>query len=184
VSVTNIAQGGNQIIQLLGLKDVQARLKTIQDACARDDAGQVTADAAAIVEDEITRQAEAQNVPRQALEDIYIYVRRPPGEGPDLVTSLAGLRKKGRASNAHGYVTWYASSQVGSFDKSSRTRRKGKVLRIRGTKIGENLATMWEFGTTKSPAKPFFRPAIAAVRASVLNVLASGYQAILDKYSA
>ncbi len=185
MSVVNIAQGGNKTLEILGLKEIQANIKKIADACVEDEAAQVTADAAGVARDEIYSQAAAQNVPKRALQDIYIYIRQPNGTGKQTsVASLAGLRKRGRASDAHGYVTWYASKQKGAFDKTEHTKRKGKSLRIQGTKIGENLATMWEFGTTKMQARPFFRPAISAVRNSVLQIIADGYKAILDRHSA
>lgn len=186
MSVVNISQGGNKLVQVLGLKDIQARIKAIADASVRDEASEVVGTAAAAVRDSIYSHAEAQNVPHEALEDIYMYVRQPGGEGKrDSIAALAGLRKAGRRLDAHGYVTWFAGKQRGAFDKTTN-RKKGAVLVVPGSgrKIGENLGTMWEFGTTKMAARPFFRPAIAAVRSTVLSIIADGYKAILERHSA
>lgn len=187
MSIVNISQGGNKYVQVLGLKEIQERLKTIADACVREEAAEVVGDAAAVVRDAIYSEAQSQNVPHRALQDIYIYTRQPGGEGRrDSIAALAGLRKAGRHLDAHGYVTWNAGKQVGRFDKTSRSHRKRAVLVVPGSgkKIGENLATMWEFGTTKQQAKPFFRRAISAVRPTVLGIIAEGYKAIFERRAA
>lgn len=193
MAVTNIAQGANKSIAFLGLKEMQAKLKVIRTAMVSDEAGAVATAGAQVVSDQIVANAEAVNLPHDALLDVYVYGRQPEGEGRSLsVSALAGLRKAGRNKDAHGYRTWYPRNQVGNFPKANRTRKKGGTLVLPGTtnksgglqKIGENLATMWEFGTTKFAARPFFRPAIAAVRNNVLSVLADGYRAILEKYAA
>lgn len=185
MSVVNISQGGNKLIQLLGLKDIQDRMKAISDAVVRDEAAEVVGDAAGVVRDAIYSNASAQNVPHRALDDIYIYTRQPNGQGKrDSIAALAGLRKKGRHGDAHGYVTWLANKQRGGFEKKSH-RKHGASLSLPGTKrIGENLATMWEFGTTKMRARPFFRTAISSVRGNVLAIIANGYKAILERHSA
>lgn len=187
MSVVNISQGGNKLIQVLGLKEIQGRMKAISDAVVRDEAGEVVGNAAAVVRDAIYASAESQNVPHRALEDIYLYIRQPNGQGKrDSIAALAGLRKKGRRADAHGYVTWFAGLQRGSFDKTNRTRRKrgADFVPASGRRIGENLATMWEFGTTKMRARPFFRTAISSVRGTVLAIIADGYKAILERHSA
>lgn len=187
MSVVNISQGGNKLVQVLGLKDIQARIKAIADASVRDEAAEVVGNAAAAARDAIYAHAEAQNVPHLALEDVYLYTRQPSGEGKrDSVAALAGVRKAGRHFDAHGYVTWFASMQRGKFDKTSRTNRKksSPFVPTAGKRIGESLATMWEFGTTKMRARPFFRPAITSVRSTALSIIADGYRAILERHSA
>lgn len=186
MSIVNISQGGNKLIQVLGLKDIQARMRVISDAMVRDEAAAVVGNAAVATRDAIYSYAEAAGIPKDALEDVYVYTRQPGGAGKrDSIAALAGLKKMGNPL-AQGYTTWYAGKQTGQFEKTSRSRKRRGILVVpgKGTKIGENKATMFEFGTTKMQAKPFFRPAISAIRGTVLQIIADGYKAILEAHAA
>lgn len=187
MSVTNIAQGGNKVVQVLGLKEMQAKIREISDAFVRDEAAHIMGQAADIVVDQARSNAQAANMPKRALDDFYTYERQPNADlAKNQVTALAGLRKHGR-KGARGYVTWFASTQsAGGRDKTNYAKRRRDRARLvlQGTKIGENLATMWEFGTAKMPARPWFRPAVQQVRSAVLTTIANGYRAILERHSA
>lgn len=189
MSVTNIAQGGNRVVQVLGLKEVQAKVREIADAFVKEEAARIMGQAAEIVVDQARSNAQAANIPHEAMDDFYVYERQFDVDRRlprDSVTALAGLRKHGR-KGARAYVKWFASTQASAGrDKTNRGKRRRDrfKLTMKGTQIGENLATMWEFGTSKMPARPFFRPAIQQVRSTVLTAIANGYRGILDRHSA
>lgn len=182
MAVRNFQTGKQAGIDLVGLKDLQKQLGAIMTAAAGEEAAKVAASAGVKVLEEVGSRAEAVNVPHQVLKDLFLFTRQA-GTEKGSVTALVGLRKRGRNVLSLGYVTWFASRQVGRFKKTSRTKSKAKSLTMTGTKIGENLGTMWELGTTKMKPRPWFRPAIMAVRAAVVQTMADGYNAILAKHA-
>ncbi len=71
---------------------------------------------------------------------------------------------------------------------ASASDSDGSVAKVEffagANKIGESLATMWEIGTSRMRAKPFFRPALMAARQAALTVMANGFKRIIGKYAA
>lgn len=180
----NLQQGRQKAAQVLGVKELQLKLNSIMDAASGREAAAVSAGAGRAVLGALTSAARGVHVPHQVIEDLFMYTRQPSAFGarPDSVTVLVGLRKKGTHKPAAAYRTWRASKQVGAFPKDSRTKpRRGRLV-IGGPTIGENLGTMWELGTTKMAARPWFRPTIQGIRSEVYQLMVAGYEAILAKY--
>lgn len=50
-----------------------------------------------------------------------------------------------------------------------------------GGKVAMSLATMFEYGTTQLSARPFFRPAMAAIRPMAARVISEGVGAAIKK---
>lgn len=183
MGVVNVQQG--KASRVYGLPEIQKRINAIMSACVQAEAEAVITDATQVVYSALKSNASSVGMPKRAQADIFMYTRQPGGAGKrDKVTALAGMRKAGRALNAKGYVTWNANRQVGAHEKTERSRKKGGRLTMPGTKIGENLGTMWEFGTTKMAPRPWARPAVTASRSTVLSKLVAGYQAILARHGA
>lgn len=184
MGAVNVQQG--RASRVYGLPEIQKRLREISDAFVKKEAEMVISDATLVVYDALRSHAASVNVPRDARADIFMYTRQPNATGKaDRVTAVAGMRKLGRGKDAKGYRKWFAGRQVGAFEKTEHNRKKGRgKLTMPGTQIGENLGTMWEFGTTKMPAKPWARPAVQSSRSTVLSKLVAGYNAILQRHGA
>lgn len=189
---TNIKTGGKSIVELIGLKELEAKLSDLIDVTIAPEAASIVRGAAEITWRRAVANAKAANVPHEATEDIFLYGGKQRGNRErEGVTALVGLRKRGRNRDAKGYVEWTPKSQVGKFEKTQRSKARGQSLVVPGTKsakgtggiqkIGENLGTMWELGTTKQSAKPWFRPAVSETRAEVLVTIASGYKSLIEK---
>lgn len=184
MGLVNVQQG--KAARVYGLPEIQKRMREIMNAAVKDEAEAVITDATQVVYAALKSNAASVNMPKRAQLDIFLYTRQRGGEGKrDSVTALAGTRKAGRSHDAKGYVTWNASRQVGGFDKTSRGSKKGRgKLTMPGNKIGENLGTMWEFGTTKMRPRPWFRTAITSARSTVLQKITDGYKAIIERHGA
>jgi hypothetical protein len=181
MAVLNIQSGRQKAVQVIGLKQLQQNVNAIISASAGREAVNVSAEAGRAVLNKLHSSAVSSGVPHEVLDDLFMYTRQRNNSGEQSVSVLVGLKKKGTRAPAHGYVTWNASKQVGAFVKSPRLKKKG-TLKIGGQRIGENLGTMWELGTTKMAAKPWFRPGIMQVRSTVYQIMADGYRSILAKY--
>jgi hypothetical protein len=193
MAVINIAQGGNKIVQMLGVKELQQNAANIVGAFRGDETVAFMGDAARIVVGTAESNARAANLPSLAMKDFFVYTRQPNATGRRAVISaLAGLRKKGRPGGpgptgfAWGYRQWRANRQTSAGrEKINRAKRARDRFssRVIGTLIGESLASMWEFGTSKMAARPFWRPAVQSSRAPVLAVIAAGYRGIIDRHA-
>jgi hypothetical protein len=200
---TNI-RSGSKSETIIGMKELEAKLSDLIDATIAPEAVNEIRDAATILYKQVVANAKSVKVPHEVLEDIFISGKQPSSQGiygasseRKQVSALVGLRKRGRGfssgQGAKGYVEWTPKSQVGKFDKTqrSKTRGRGTVLVLPGTKsakgdgslqkIGENLGTMWELGTTKMQAKPWFRPAVISTRNEVISRVTEGYKRLIEK---
>ena len=182
MGILNLQSGRQKAVQVLGLKELQKNVNTLISRSAGREAEAITLKAGRVVLDRIYSAAVSAKVPSKVLNDLFIYSKRRDGEQGQSISVLVGLRKHGVRLPSAGYVTWNASSQVGAFNKTPRLRKKGATLKIQGQKIGENLGTMWELGTTKMSAKPWFRPGVNQARPVAYQVMADGYNGILDTY--
>jgi hypothetical protein len=184
VAVRNITRGGGAANKPIvdQLKDLEAQLKSLRDDAPLRLAQEVIRDTARDVYQAVVASAAAANIPHEAMQDIFYYAKPNPGDKQ--ISAVVGLRKKGRGTPyAHGYVEWVAGMQIGKHAKyeRSKTKKKRKGL-VSGRKIGESLATMWELGTTKHAARPFFRTAIQSARAGIITSISGGFKKIIDEY--
>ncbi len=185
----NIQSGRSKSVEVLGLKELQQNVNEVMSAAVGKEAADVAAGAGSVVLDRLAYNAKSVGVPHEVLDDLFMYTKRQPNlnGGQGSVDVLVGLRKKGTRIPADGYVTWRASSQKGlnSFGLlNTRSRGKARVKKAPdGRRIGENLGTMWELGTTKMRARPWFRTALQAVRSDVIAKMAAGYQGIVARHS-
>lgn len=189
--MANITSGrsGRQISEVLGLKELKEKVKKLQGAMVSDEAQRIVGAGAAHVGAEIRNGARSVKVPHEVFANIFTYSKpqvRLSGRAAK-VSALAGIRKRGRSRPfAVSYAEWRNRAAYtrlrGKGRGKSRVFKSGGVLQA-GQFVGENLATMWELGTSKQSAKPFFRPAIARVQARVMMMLKDGYSQLIQKYA-
>lgn len=172
----------NGIEGLGNFDDLGRKFSKLREVHSSEQFSEAITEAARELAEKVRQAGAARNVPSDALEDIFISRGRQKGSQ---VAALVGLRKRGRGQPfAHGYREWIAGSQRGRFRKTVRTSgRRGKRLAAAGRKIGENLATMWEVGTSKMRARPFFRSAVESNRDSVVTRMGAGIRAALESLS-
>lgn len=179
-----------KLVEVSGLKQMQQNIAQIvsrvEGAAMQRDLGQLAAKGASMLES----NAKAQGWPQDAIKSIFVYSRLDPKEsrrrrGP---AALFGFRKRGRNQPyAPGYREWTAGNTgAGGHDGSAKEARRRLARVARRTvaagarKIGESVATMFEFGTAKmAAARPAMRPTIQAMRASYVADVGAILQRIL-----
>lgn len=180
-----------------GLADVQKRVSELKSVVANKEAYGVVADAGDKAAEIMVSNMRSKNWPDDAVESVFSSSHNPPTTTATVkLTALAGVRKRGRNEPySSGYREWNPGRQVGSQDKARgyKTSRAGaKQFVIPGTKtasgekqkIGENLATMFEFGTTKMPPRPALRPSVPEITAMARDQIIDGLKQILVRYEA
>jgi hypothetical protein len=194
----NVARGGGKRYgaEVVGLKELETKLKNIQSALVSKEAEAAVAKQAINLENRVRANAQSANVPHEVHDDIFSYSKQPASAKRRGISALTGVRKRGQVGRrAQAYVEWRPNRQRGAFEKFKRSakRRSGTstaltlpgLMNDRGTSqlIGENLATMWELGTTKFAARPFFRPAVEQKRADILSGLTEDYKGIIERHA-
>lgn len=196
MATRNIRTGkaGKEISAIYGWDEMKKKLKLITGAMAAEEAQAIVGAAAFHAYTEIKHSAGAVRIPHEVYEDIFMY-NKPMGRKGPKVSALTGVRKRGRLTGtarwARAYVEWNPKG-THRRDKTVRVRgvggkfekqvRKGSAFKP-GDKVGENLATMWELGTSKMAAKPFFRPAMERARDRILQILLRGYAGMIERYA-
>lgn len=183
--VANLQRGRqSKAVQVLGLKELQTRVDQLKTRAVSDESARVAINAGALLYQQAQSNLRSVNAPHEVAQDLFIYGKQPGIllRATSSVTALVGLRKRGRKIKAHGYVEWFANKQVSSGrEKTSRSRVRRARLVMRGTKIGENLGTMWELGTSKMAARPWWRPAVLSTKTAMFQAMAAGYRRILGE---
>lgn len=102
---------------------------------------------------------------------------------PDLVLGAAGIVEQEIRSRA----PVNAGALVMALDTKSERRKSAASATVQIERSGkdgvEHYAIFQEFGTSKMPAQPFFRPGIAAATASVEGHLTNGVLEVVDQYA-
>lgn len=192
-NVTTGGKAAREVSAVFGLPELKKQVKALQGATVSAEAQSIVGEAARYLSSEIRHGAESVNVPHEVFKNIFSYSKPqtlPSGKAAK-VSALAGIRKRGRARPyAVSYAEWknrfaYTRLRFRSVIPGKRYGQKkavgaGEVAA--GDKVGENLATMWEIGTSKQRAKPFFRPAVERGRSRVVQMIASGYKLLIAKY--
>ena len=180
---TNIQTGRQKAVKILGLKELQQEVNKLKDRATGEAVNNLMIDAASILYDQAQSNLRAVNAPHEVRNDVFIYGKNKSAllKAEKSVTCLVGLRKRGIKLISQGYVEWYANRQTGTNEKTSRIRSKRQHLNVIGTKIGENLGTMWELGTTKMSARPWWRPAVLSARSAMFSLMATGLKSILGR---
>mgnify|MGYP001432734307 CR=1 FL=1 len=181
---------------VLGLSELRKKIFKLRDAMASDEARAVVAAAAHYVYTEVRHGAQAMRVPHEVFDDIFFaYKQRgsvTSGKKTPKVVALTGIRKRGRARPYFlSYAEWKNRFTHSRIRWSGRGKNRAMITNrsvggdrmSKGDLVGENLATMWELGTTKQAARPFFRPAIMLAQTRAMTMLANGYSAIVNKYA-
>lgn len=192
----NVSTGGKDsrtVSAVLGWQDLKKKVAKLKDAAVSEEAQVIVGNAATYVTSEVRHSAETVNVPHEVYKNIFTYSKpsKTPSGKTARVSALSGIRKRGRARPfAVSYAEW--SNRAAYTRLRWKSIRKGKRFGPKlaasggevgaGQKVGENLATMWEIGTSKRPATPFFRPAIEKARGRAMTMLADGYRALILKY--
>ncbi len=183
MAMTNIQTGRQKVVKTLGLKELQQNVNSLIDATTSEEATKIAIAASRAVLSQVKVNAASVNLPKLAMDDLFIYAK-PQGNDKSSVTTLVGLRKKGNKIVSRGYRVWNAGTQRGAFKKIYRTGSVNARTRalVSGRKIGENLGTMWEQGTTKMAPRVWFRTAITTARTAVYGIFQAGYTDIMQKY--
>ncbi len=179
--------GSGRVVKLSGVKELAANVRDLKDIVAGFQAQGVIADATEVVHAAVVSKAQSVGVPHEVMGDIFTYKKPPRKPNRREISALVGIRKRGYSRPwAHAYREWHAGSSWGGI-AGGYLRKKGKAVLKKGLAsgkvIGESLATMWELGTSKMRAKPFFRPALNASRLAALGVMTAGFTRIIKKYS-
>lgn len=153
-----------KVVEVSGLKELQDKLKGLIDAADGPEMQAGLGQIANTGEWMLKAEARDQHWPHEAIESTFSYAKMPPTNrrknGP---SALFGIRKRGRSKPwAPGYAEW--------------GKRTGKL-------VGESLATMYEFGTSKMSARPAARAVVSAMRAFYPDMAAKVFQRILERHS-
>jgi HK97 gp10 family phage protein len=139
--------------------DVSARGKAALAKKAKAAIGMELREAAGIISDKAESNARSARWPHEALSVGAFRFFNP---AKPKTTALAGFSKRGRNRPYRiGYVEW--------------GKRSGKL-------VGESLARMFEYGTSKMRARPALRPAISSSRSQVLDRIADGYRKVITTF--
>lgn len=180
----NITRTGKKSLDIAGIAELQKKIRDMVDATAGDEARAVSAECARDLEQKTIAAARAVNVPHEVFEDIFSYAGR--SQKKSLQTSaIVGIRKRGRSRPwAEGYAEWRNRAAYTRIRFKGRGKNRkvvgGGVVGV-GDLVGESLATMWEIGTSKQPAKPFFRPTVAAAQPGIIAKHYEGYKKIIER---
>lgn len=179
--VTNLQAGRQKAVQVFGLKELQQRMNEQKNRITGPLVNALMIDAGRILFDQAAANLASTNAPHEVRNDLFIFGKNKSSlvAAEKSVTCLVGLRKHGQKIKSAGYVEWWSNRQTGQYEKTSRTRKRKQSLRMVGTRIGENLGTMWELGTTKMPARPWWRPAILQSRNRMYELMADGLRKIV-----
>jgi hypothetical protein len=149
--------GTGKAAEVVGLKELVARLRDLQGKFDGKEVYDVLRQGAGIGEWEMRRSAQDRGWPHEVANSLFAFARPAAGKP---TAALYGVRKRGRARPwAPAYVEW--------------GKRAGKPL-------GESLATMFEYGTSKMRARPAVRPAITAARPAILAAVAEGLRRLIS----
>lgn len=163
-----------------GVKELQEKLVNLVDATASAEAVALSAELAKSLEGRIVSNARSVGVPHEVYQDVFTYSRQR--QKSPRIASLVGIRKRGRSEDAKAYVTWRARTSRFKFKlgrSAGRVTLKLGEKIAAGKKLGENLATMWELGTSIMAPRPFFRPAVNDSKQSIITALINGYKDII-----
>lgn len=147
--------------ELVGMDDLRDKIRAIRDDIAGEAAQAVFAKIAKAGADLARAKAKSANWPHDAVESIFEHGK--PGQDRYKVTALFGVRKRGRERPwAVGYREW--------------GKRTGHI-------VGESLATMFEYGTSKMDKRPAIRPTVTELRRTVPQDAADGLKQVVAKYT-
>lgn len=173
--------GGKEAVQ--GMKELTAKLNQLSgdDPQLAQDIMTVLGDAAGEVRDAMRSSAAAAGWPR-LLIDTAFFSAADLAKGQystrrrATLSALAGISKGHKDPTDPRYKEWHAARNAGLL-------RPGVVRDVPpGGKVGMGFATMYEFGTSRMPARPAIRQAITTMRAKVREIIASGLKEILGDY--
>ena len=171
----NIAKGG-AAIEVTGMKELQAKLRALalEDPATIDKAQKVLGDAASIVREQVRASMMIAGWPSILVTRAAFGVSKTRGRKK--LTALAGMSKGFKDPSNPLYIEWRAARRPSPFALKAVTRNVPP-----GGLVGMGWATMWEFGTTRMPAHPAFRPAIQMVRSKVRETVANGFIGIIHE---
>lgn len=166
----NVARGGGKAFkgEVQGLKELEAKLKAMipeNPAMARF-INAVVADAASATAGIMRTSASAAGWPASIVSTIFSYGKQRENS-KKRISALAGVSKK------RSMVVWRA----GRHPKSANAKVPP------GGKVAMARATMLEFGTSRSPAKPAIRNAVKQAKGVIIAKVTEGFQSIYSKFS-
>ena len=161
--------------ELLGVKELEQKLRDMNSLFLpratgkaqrlRREMTEVLKDSAGIIATEARSNAAAQNVPQRVQRSIFTFTD-PAKDKPGKHGALVGVNKR------RTMVEWTARNSFSPRAKAAP-----------GSKIAMSLASMFERGTTRMKARPYFTPAVKTMGGKALDVLVRGYKAILEKFN-
>ena len=164
---------GRKTAELLGVKELERKLQEMDSfwnratgkaAHLRREATVVLKQAAGIIATEARSSAASRGVPLRVQQSIFTFAD-PAKDRPGEHAALVGVNKQ------RTMIEWTARA-------STSPRAKAAP----GTKLAMSLASMFERGTTRMKARPYFTPAVKSMGPKALDVLAHGYKKIIEKF--
>jgi HK97 gp10 family phage protein len=176
----NLTRGGGKRLKsrIEGVKELEAKFRDLislfQDKAAtsgkarllKREVTETLHGAADMIAREARSNAASQNVPSRVQRSIFTYAN-PAKDKPRRSAALVGVNKK------RSMVEWVAAPN----NKSPRAKVGA------GGKVAMSLAAMFERGTSRMKARPYFTPAVKSMRERALSYLIHGYKAILEKFN-
>lgn len=175
--------GGKEVVQ--GMKELTVKLNQLSgdDPQLAQDIMTVLGDAATEVRDEMRSSAMVAGWPSVLINTAFFraadlakgqYATRRRAT----LSALAGVSKGHRDPADPRYKEWVAAEKPPAHPLKAVDRKVPA-----GAKVGMGFATMWEFGTSRMPARPAIRIAVRNVRARVRSIIASGLKEIIGDYT-
>jgi HK97 gp10 family phage protein len=150
-----------------GIRELRARLQDVlSEEKLRQSTGALVQEVADKVRDRMRSNARAAGWPSSIIPYVFA-VSDDIARGK--IRALAGVSKGGKNKTHPMYREWRA----GKHPKSP----KAKVSP--GGKVGMGWPTMWEFGTSRQPARPAIGPAITSMKKEISDMMATGLRKIM-----
>jgi hypothetical protein len=177
-------------IEVSGLKEIMDRVKAIANEVdgTGDRLWEISAEAAAMVRDEVESAARSVRTPSDVYRDLFSTAGKKQfsAGGTRTISQLAGIKLRGRSRPyAHAYREWRAKA---SFTRVRYRRKRKQFVSAgsvaQGQLLGMSLASMWERGTKRLRPRPFFAPAIRRVRPQLIEFLKSRLGGLIEEVAA
>jgi len=148
--------------EIRGIKELTDQLKELDKAVVGPQIYDVLGKATRAWRQRFIQEATGKRWPKEAIASAFTYAKPQSSEqSRKRPTALFGISRRGRNSDAPGFVTWPAWP------------------------VGMSLATMFEFGLHKRnrhlAARPAFKPSLYASREAMKDIIEDGVWAILER---
>ncbi|MGJ5817040.1 HK97-gp10 family putative phage morphogenesis protein [Paludibaculum fermentans] len=163
-------------VRVDGLSKLERSIHAIIERSQGQAVMDVLGKAANMFRQQAVANAHSEGLPKEVADSIFAFGRLR-GKVRKNPSALVGV-KRGKGTPA--YVEWQAAGGPGA--RSAVGSGKAiKATSAPGRTIGMSLATMFEFGTSKMPPRPFFAKALKEKKAEVKSYVHDELLKVLTK---